>query len=145
VELSGASAKICYGSVRARERVIMGELVPFDALWRTWANEPTTLHLGFDAEVAGVALDAGSYSLYTLPGESEWQIFLSGAYERWGIPIDATVRAAEVGDATLEVEATESYVENMTFRFEPRGEGAADLIFEWERTRLTIPVARAEG
>ncbi|WP_419166094.1 DUF2911 domain-containing protein [Candidatus Palauibacter sp.] len=131
----GGEALLCYGAPSAREREIMGELVPYGEPWRVGANEPTTLHLSADATVGGVALGAGGYSLYATPGESEWEFHLNSNFERWGIPIDAEVRATEVGSFTAMPSATAEMVEMMTFE---HMDGALRL--SWENTRIDIPL-----
>src|SRR5687768_6929301 len=57
--VGGKEALLCYGRPLARGRLIFGGLVPYDALWRTGANEPTLLHLPFRAQIAGVAVPKG--------------------------------------------------------------------------------------
>ena len=91
--VEGGEGLLCYGAPSARERVVMGELVPWGEVWRLGANEPTTVHLSAASSFGGVPLQAGSYSLYAIPGEDEWEFHLNSNYERWGIPIDAEVRA----------------------------------------------------
>lgn len=135
-------ARVCYGAPSARERTVMGDLVPYGTLWRTGANEATALHLEFPAEIAGTHVPAGSYSLYTLPGEERWGVILSADVERWGVPIDEGVQAAEIVDSQLPAERTEEHVERLTFHFERIDEGRADLVMEWERTRIRIPIER---
>lgn len=140
--VGGAQATLCYGAPSANERQIMGGLVPFGEVWRLGANEATALHLDGDAVLGGVALAAGSYSLYAVPGEAEWTFFLNTNVNRWGIPVDDAVRSTEVGSFTAAVEATEAPVETLTFRYEAAAEGGA-LLLEWETTRVRIPVAPA--
>lgn len=142
VRLDGGTAKICYGSPRARGREIMGELVPYGQPWRLGANEPTTLHLTFAAEIGGVRLDPGSYSLYAVPGPDQWEVVVNGATDRWGIPIDESVRSEDVGSTTVSAGQTGEMVENLTLTFERQGESSAHLVIEWERTRLEVPVRR---
>ena len=131
----GGEALLCYGAPSARERVVMGELVPFGDPWRVGANEPTTLHLSADATVGGVSLEAGSYSLYATPGETEWEFHLNSNFERWGIPIDAEVRSAEIGSFSATPSATAGMVEMMTFE---HIDGALRL--SWENTQVDIPL-----
>ena len=131
----GGEALLCYGAPSARERVVMGELVPFGEPWRVGANEPTTLHLSADAMVGGVSLAPGSYSLYATPGESEWEFHLNSNFERWGIPIDAEVRSAEIGSFSAMPSATAEMVEMMTFE---HMDGALRL--SWENTQVDIPL-----
>jgi len=63
VQLGGGTVKLCYGRPSARGRKVMGELVPFDQPWRLGANEATTIHLPFAAQLAGVRLEPGTYTL----------------------------------------------------------------------------------
>lgn len=131
----GGDALLCYGAPSARERVVMGELVPFGEPWRVGANEPTTLHLTAGATVGGVALAPGSYSLYATPGEGEWEFHLNSNFERWGIPIDEAVRATEIGSFGATPSATAEMVEMMTFE---HVDGALRL--SWENTQVDIPL-----
>ncbi|MGH8223170.1 MAG: DUF2911 domain-containing protein, partial [Woeseiaceae bacterium] len=68
--VAGAVVKVCYGRPEARGREIMGGLVPWGAPWRLGANEATTIHLPFAAEIAGVRVEPGSYSLYAIPSDT---------------------------------------------------------------------------
>ena len=131
----GGEALLCYGAPSARERVVMGELVPFGEPWRVGANEPTTLHLSAVATVGGVSLAPGSYSLYATPGETEWEFHLNSNFERWGIPIDAEVRSTEIGSFSAMPSATAEMVEMMTFE---HMDGALRL--SWENTQVDIPL-----
>lgn len=134
----GGEALLCYGAPSARDREIMGALVPYGEPWRAGANEPTTIHLTERTSIGGVALEPGGYSLYTIPGENEWRFFLNSSYERWGIPIDEAVRGTEVGSFTVTPEATEEMVETLTYRY-----ADGEIVMEWENTRLRIPVGSA--
>ncbi len=129
----GGEGLLCYGAPSARERVVMGELVPYGEVWRLGANEATALHLSAAATVGGVALEAGSYSLYATPGETEWTFHVNSEYDRWGIPIDAAVQSTEVGSFMATPSATADMVEMMTFE---QVDGA--LRFSWENTQVDI-------
>jgi hypothetical protein len=133
--------KVCYGRPSARGREIFGGLVPYGQLWRTGANEPTVLHLPFTADVAGLTVPPGSYSVYTEPGEGEWVVILNRSTSQWGHESSYTpeIRAQEVGRAAVRTERLDQHVETFTIRGEPSG-GGADIVLEWERTRVRIPV-----
>ncbi|MDE2877354.1 DUF2911 domain-containing protein [Candidatus Palauibacter soopunensis] len=131
----GGEGLLCYGAPSARERVVMGELVPYGEVWRLGANEATALHLSAAATVGGVALGPGSYSLYATPGETEWEFHVNSEYDRWGIPIDAVVQSTEVGSFMATPSATAGMVEMMTFE---QVDGA--LRFSWENTQVDIPL-----
>lgn len=143
-QVGGHAVKICYGRPSARGRTMIGgQNVPFDKLWRTGANEPTMIHTLGPISVAGVPLDAGSYSLYTVPGASEWAVVLNRSITQWGHESQyrGEVAAAEVGRGTVPSEEMSEHVETLTFRAEPGPGGGATLILEWEHTRVRIPVA----
>lgn len=140
VELDAGIAKVCYGAPSMRDREIMGGLVPYDQPWRMGADEATALHVTFPAEIAGVAVEPGVYSLMAIPGPDSWDIIVNRNAERWGIPITDEVRSQDVGSGTVNPEETDSAVEQMRYRFEAMGGNAATLYLEWENTRVPIPV-----
>lgn len=141
--LGGVEARMCYGRPSARGRVVMGELVPFGQPWRMGANEATALHLPFAARIGEVDVDPGSYSLYAVPGEEAWLIVVNGDARRWGIPINAGVRASDMGSFRTPVLPMDDFVETLTYRWEPDGEEGGTIFLEWENTRVAIPVHRS--
>jgi hypothetical protein len=145
VALGDASALVCYGRPSMRGRTVFGGLVPYDELWRTGANEPTIIHLPVAARIAGLAVEPGSYSLYTVPGQTEWTVIVNRSTQQWGIENQYTdaIRAQEVGRATVPSEQIGSPVETFVIRAEPQGSNAANLVLEWENTRVRIPVERS--
>jgi hypothetical protein len=118
----------------------MGRLVPFGEPWRLGANEATVLHLPAPANVAGVPVEAGSYSLYAVPGEASWRIVVNADARRWGIPIDEDVRREDVGSGTVPAEALGETVERLTLRLVQRSSDRAVLRIEWERTGVSVPI-----
>jgi hypothetical protein len=150
IHLGGREARVCYSRPSVRGRVIFGgPVVPFDTLWRTGANEPTTIHLPFAAEIAGLAVPAGKYSIYTVPGRASWTVVINRETARGGLTRDegefkngytAEVRAQELGRATVAAEAVADPIEKFTIRSESRGADQADLLLEWEKTRVRIPI-----
>jgi len=140
--LGGQEALLCYGRPSANGRTVMGALVPYSEPWRLGANEATSIHLPFNATVGGVAVDAGAYSIYAVPGQAEWEFVVNRQVERWGIPINDAVRQGNAGSFKRPVASTSAPVEQLTFRWEGTSESAGQLVMEWERTQLTIPVER---
>lgn len=142
VRMGDGTVKVCYGAPSARGREIIGALVPFGSPWRMGANEATSLHLDFDADIGGASVPAGSYSLYAVPGEEEWTIHVNGSVERWGIPINEGVMGEDVATFTVPAGMLEEPVERLSYSLET-ADGGADLIVEWEHTRLRIPIRPA--
>ncbi len=137
---SGNAIKVCYGRPAARGRTMLGGRVPYDTLWRTGANEPTMIHTPVAIRVAGARVAPGTYSLYTVPGDTQWTVILNASIDQWGHENSYTeaVRAKEVGRGTAPAKRTDSHVESFTIRAEPAAGGAATLVLEWERTRVDI-------
>jgi hypothetical protein len=106
------------------------------------ANEPTTLHLPFPARIGTVDLGPGSYSLYAIPEAGAWTIVVNANPDRWGVPIGAEVRAADIGSFPASTVTLPTPVERLTFRFDAAGPSGGALVYEWERTGLSLPVAR---
>jgi hypothetical protein len=141
VTVDGAIVKVCYGRPSARGRTMIGGVNPFGAPWRLGANEPTRLTLPFAAEVAGVRVEPGTYSLYVVPEKTSWEVHVNKAVDRWGIPIDASVQAQDVGKGTVPVETLAQPVEQLTMSVVA---GApTELVVEWETTRVRIPIRKA--
>lgn len=141
VRVGAQSLRICYGRPSAQGRQIFGGLVPYGTLWRTGANEPTIIHLPFTADIAGLRVPPGSYSLYTVPAEGDWELIINRSTSQWGHPGSYTdeVRAQELGRAPVRTERMDQAVELFTIRGEPTSAGA-EILLEWERTRARIPV-----
>ena len=134
--------KVCYGRPSLRGRhMIGGEAVPYGKLWRTGANEPTIFYAPVKLSVAGISVAPGVYSLYTVPGEKEWEIIVNRSISQWGHESQYTepVKKQEVGRGKAAAERLQSPVEKFTIRAERAGAGQA-LLLEWENTRVRIPV-----
>ena len=77
--------KVCYGRPSSRGRVMLGgEAVPYGKLWRTGANEPTIFFTPVALTVAGITVPPGTYSLYTVPNATEWEIIVNRSTKQWG-------------------------------------------------------------
>ncbi len=146
-EVAGAPVKICYGRPSARGRKIMGGLLPYGELWRTGANEPTMIHTAAALDIAGLRVEPGTYSLYTVPGESEWELIVNRSISQWGHEgrYSDEVRAQEVGRAKVKSESMDEPVETFTIRALPTEGGGATVLLEWERTRVSIPIRAVAG
>src|SRR5882672_5711632 len=81
---SGAvTVKIDYHQPSAKGRKIMGSLVPFGEVWRTGANETTTIEFDVPVKIEGKDVAKGKYSLFTIPGENEWTVIINKGI-KWG-------------------------------------------------------------
>jgi len=135
----GKSVTIDYSSPRAKGRKIYGELVPFDKVWRTGANEATTFVATADVTVGGAAVPAGSYTVFTIPNKDKWTLILSKKTGEWGT--DYPGPSNDLARVDMKVSALPSPVENFTISFEKSASGGT-LNIDWESTRASVAVAK---
>ncbi|MEZ5419850.1 MAG: DUF2911 domain-containing protein [Vicinamibacterales bacterium] len=125
-----------YGRPAMKGRAIFGALVPYDQLWRTGADEATTLTADTPFTVNGAAVPAGTYALFTIPSRGTWTVILDRQAAQWG---SYSHRAGdEVARVTVTPAALERPVESLTFTFDDVTADAATLHVAWERTRVPI-------
>jgi hypothetical protein len=115
-------------------RVIWGDLVPFDKVWRTGANEATRFSVDDDVTIDGKPLPAGTYQLATIPGKDEWTVIFNTAANEWGAysydPKQDVLR--------VQVKPHEApFVERMMFVFDNLTDTSADVVLRWEK--LAVP------
>lgn len=138
--VDGTRVKVCYGRPAARGRTMLGGgNVPFGHLWRTGANEPTTIIAPIPISVAGLPMPAGRASLYTVPGPETWELILNASTSQWGIESEYSdaVRAQEIGRTIIPSQSNGEHVDRLTIEPDPEG-----LVLQWERTKVRIPVRR---
>lgn len=82
--IDGVNIVIEYGRPKVKGRVIWGDLVPFDKIWRAGADEATTMSFSKDVLIEGKELAAGAYSFFTIPGKEEWVIIFNKVAKQWG-------------------------------------------------------------
>ena len=71
-KVADVSIKVDYSQPSVKDRTIWGDLVPYEKVWRTGANEATTIEFSKDVSVDGKKISAGKYALFTIPGPNEW-------------------------------------------------------------------------
>lgn len=131
---------VCYGSPSVRDRTFIGEIEPYGAPWRTGANEPTTLHITTAATIGGVSIEPGSYSMYVVPSEGDWEVFLNTNFQRWGIPIDEAIRSTEVGSFTVTPTMLDETTEALDISWESTGDGMGNIVIRWEDWQIAFHV-----
>jgi hypothetical protein len=135
--IGGATITVDYSSPRVRGREIFGSLVPYDKVWRTGANAATTLTTDGDLMIGELHVPAGTYTLYTLPGESEWQLIVNRQTGQWGTQYD---ESQDLGRVAMEVSSLAEPREEMTIAIRP-GEGhRGTLAIEWASTAATVSI-----
>lgn len=127
---------VTYGRPSVNDRVVFGELVPWNAVWRTGANEATTITFSDDVMIEGEMLEAGTYGLFSLPTEDGWEIIFNNP-DQWGaFDYDETQDVLRVN-----VDAEEGqYMEQMMIYFENISEDMGHLVIHWEETKVPVEI-----
>src|SRR5262245_58687900 len=127
-----------YSRPGVKERKIFGGLVPYGQIWRTGANAATKITFSGDVKLGGTAVPAGSYALFTIPGETEWTVILSKVTEEWGsYSYDAKDDQARV---KVKPAAMAEPLETMTIGVQDIRSGKANLVIAWEKTKVAVPI-----
>ncbi len=128
---------IKYGRPGVKERKLWGELVPYNEVWRTGANEATTIEFSSDVKLNGHKVPAGKYSLFTIPTENEWIIIINKVDKQWG-----AFKYDEKEDLLrFKVKPQPNkFVERLNFSFSYIGPYTANIIFEWARLNVSFEV-----
>lgn len=128
---------VTYSRPGVKGRTIWGDLVPYDKVWRTGANEATTLAVSDEVEFGGKKLAAGTYAVATIPGRDEWTVILNRDHDMWGTQYD---ESKDVLRITAKPMTGGEKQEWLGFSFENLAHGSADLVLAWDRLRLAVPI-----
>jgi hypothetical protein len=135
--IGGKSLTINYSAPSRRERVIMGGLVPYGKVWRTGANAATTLKTDSDVMIGNLHVPAGTYTLFTIPGEKEWTLIVNKQTGQWGTNYD---QSQDLGRVTMAVKPVKSPVETFTIGIKPGAAKTGTLSLAWENVEASVPV-----
>src|SRR5437764_12211455 len=136
----GKTVKVHYSSPRMRGRKIYGDLVPYGKVWRTGANEATTLVTDTDLTVGGKDVPAGSYTIFTVPNQDKWTLIINKKTGEWGTPYKKEYESDELARLDMQVSKVAAAVENFTIAFDQEG-GNCTMRLDWENTRASIQFA----
>jgi len=145
-ERNGLELEVTYSRPLKRDRAIFGELVPYNEVWRTGANEATTFQSKTPLLVDGSTLPAGKYTLWTIPMETSWKIIFNSQMYPWGIDLDRkSYRNPQFDVLVLErpVELLEEELEQFSISFLESGDFVV-LLLAWDQVQISIPVKKEE-
>jgi hypothetical protein len=134
-KIGGKSITVHYGSPSVKGRTIWGDLVPYNIVWRTGANEATYIDIPQDIVVEGKTLAAGKYSLFTIPKETgPWTVIFNSDWE-----LEHGHFQYDEKNDVLRVEASPSWesdsAEKLSIDVESPG-----LVIRWEKLKLPIAI-----
>lgn len=136
VGLTDVSIAYCRPGVKGR--AIWGGLVPYGEVWRTGANEATTITFSDPVTVNGNALAAGTYGLFTIPGKESWTVILNKGAKLWGAY--EYKKDEDVVRFEVKPRAAATPKEWMQFRFDGLTNDTAEVVLAWESIEVPFTV-----
>src|SRR5450432_1112185 len=133
--IAGKKVTIEYGRPYKKGRPIFGGLVPYDQVWRTGADEATTLTTEGDLMIGTLRVPKGSYALFTVPGPNAWTLVVNKKAEQWG------AFKEDLGRVPMKLGANAALVEQLTIALDPAGPRKAILKLSWDKLIASVPLA----
>lgn len=129
--------EINYSRPSARGRAVFGNLIPFGKVWRTGANDNTTISFSDDVVIDGKTLKKGKYALYTIPKIESWEIIFYKTTDNWGNPEEWKEENIAL-KATVKPETLNKSVETFTIGISGLDNNFAFLDFSWENSYAAL-------
>lgn len=133
----GKKVTINYSRPFAKGRKIYGGLVPYGKVWRTGANEATSLSTDTDLVIGGTTVPAGNYTLYTVPAEGSWKLIINKQTGQWGTEYE---QGQDLARVDMQTSTLPKAVEQFTISLEKTGGDSATLNLDWENTRASVAI-----
>ncbi|GAA4449919.1 hypothetical protein GCM10023189_09740 [Nibrella saemangeumensis] len=134
-----ALVRVIYSRPAKNNREVFGKLIPYGKVWRTGANEATEIKFYQDATIGGKKVKAGTYSLFTIPGENEWTIILNSDLDYWGAY--SYKQENDVLRVTAPVKKSGTPLENLSIQFAKANGNDTVMRLGWDTTVVEIPVS----
>jgi hypothetical protein len=139
-EIGLTQVKLSYARPSAKGRKVFGGLVPWNEVWRTGANASTKFTFTQDVKIAGNPLKAGTYALYTSPGEKEWTVIIHKNITLRSIAGDVYKPVDDAFRFKVIPTKTPSHVETFTISFGDVTTKAANVEVSWENTAIKFAI-----
>ena len=137
VSLNGKSVTIHYGAPSLRGRKMVGEHDPYGKVWRTGANEATTLITETNLKIGDLEVPAGTYTLFTLPNADQWLLIVSKKTGEWGIPYP---EGDDLGRTPMQSKTLPASQEKMSISFEQTQGASTELHIKWDKADQYVHV-----
>lgn len=136
-EVGLTNVTLKYSRPGMRGRTIFGDLVPFGEKWRTGANNNTTISFDTKVTIDGKELEPGTYAIYTIPQENQWEVIFYKDSNNWGLPQQWDEEKVAI-KATAQVQEMPMPMETFTILIDELKNDAAALNFIWDKTVATL-------
>ena len=136
-KIGDASFTIDYSRPLLRGRKLLGDVIPYERVWRTGANAATQFTLSAPIKLAGIAVPAGTYTLWTLPHPKGADLIVNKQSGQWGTEYNSSFN---LGTAKMDSQQLSSPVEEFTMSIVPVDKQRGTLVIEWGSFRWTAPI-----
>jgi hypothetical protein len=137
-KIGNATVSVKYGSPSVKGRKIWGELVPYNQAWRAGANEATNFTTNKALKGEGKDLPAGSYTVFMVPGEKEWQVIFNKQLGQWGIKRTGEANFDPANNVlTVNVKPKKSSAMNERLKYDVTGKG---VVLKWENVEVPLAI-----
>jgi hypothetical protein len=138
--LGSGTVEVTYSRPSVRGRSIFGGLVPYGKVWRTGANEATTITFSQDVMFGDKSVLAGTYTLWSVPGPDTWQVMVNSKMYGWGVNFDGEAQRdplADVAEVKVPVRHLTAPVEQFTIAVT---NNPAELTLSWSDVQVGVPL-----
>ena len=127
-----------YSRPSVKGRKVFGDMLAYGSVWRTGANSATKITFSTAVKFGGVDVPAGTYALFSIPGEKEWTVILNKVPGQWGsYSYDAK---NDIARAVVKPIALTSPIESFSIGIADLRDESATLYLAWEKTRVPVPL-----
>lgn len=128
-----------YSRPSMRGREIFGNVVPFGKIWRTGADSSTKISFSTDVVIGDKKVNAGTYSVFSIPEKNNWSVIFYSDVELWGVPKDwSDEKIAFI--STFKTSKTHSSVESFTISFNNMTNNDVDMTFSWSDVSVYLNI-----
>jgi len=136
-QIGNAMFTVDYGRPLMRGRKLLGDVLPYDRVWRTGANAATQFTTSLPVKLAGMQVPAGTYTLWTVPHTAAVDLVINRQTGQWGTEYN---RLLNLGTASITSQTLPAAVEKFTISIIPVNTKHGTFIMEWGSFRWTAPI-----
>jgi hypothetical protein len=133
--VSNEKLSVSYGRPFKKGREIFGKLEKYGQVWRTGADEATEITFKSDLTFAGKPVKAGTYTLFTIPNETEWTVILNSKLGEWGAYGYEKIKGQNVLEGKVPVKKLTQTVEQFTIALKDNA-----MVMSWDNVEVSVPM-----
>ena len=136
-QIGKAMLTVDYGRPLLRGRILLGDVIPYDRVWRTGANAATQFTTSTSIKLAGLQVPAGTYTLFTAPHTNGVDLIVNKQSGQWGTTYNSSL---DLGTAKMTTEVVTMPVEKFTISIVPTDNRHGTLALEWGSFKWIAPI-----